>query len=795
MKMNRLTFLIFFLFTTVVFAQTGTVSGRIVDAESKEVLPYTEVSLFSSDNKNRNFGVISDENGKFLLKNIPFGEYTLKISFVGYEDVTKPLSINASKTNLGDVLLHLSVQQIEEVVVEGRKAAFSYQVDRKTINASAFPEANTAIDLLTNVPSLNVSVDGRITYREGGTFTVYINGIIAKDGQERLRTLDASQIEKIDIITNPSAKYSASGTAGIIRVVLKKNKLEGYAINLSAEFNTLERKSFSYSIDKKGKKGGWHVSGNIADHHWGDSRSQGISNVYAPDGKRFETLFNSEYKANMNNSFIDFGFNYDITDRDFIDVSIDYVPFRKKEKKIDKTQISENTFDKEGNLLLSKDFLMDVDNQFLYQNWGANLEYSHFFNKDKSHFLKLNSGYSFFIGSSDDFTKGHVISPKENTVFGNKSSEKNEIFTKSILEYELPLTDATSIEAGVDIETDHIPEITTESGFFKGDRIVETSKDVSENQVINYKENIYAGYFSFKSSFGKFEYKLGLRSEHTARDIIYSFDNQQGVRKNDRFKKNFTDWFPSVHLLYSFSQNSQISGNYSRRISRPEYWVLVPAFVWNDKYSFLTGNSRLLPSYTDSYELAYKNSWGKDFVSIEMFARNQHDIMSPYSRVYRDNMLLITRENVGSSWATGIELMAGVDVFKWWNVNASFTAYHYRQDLEVDANSYPIEQWRFNAKLNHTLRLPRNFLLRVNMGYQSPTKDLQNNVEAIFLTNASFTKTWKDNRWSLSLFGSNVFDSYRYTKTNVGENFSKQTKMTYRPYVGFSLKYQFNNQK
>lgn len=151
MKMNRLTFLIFFLFTTVVFAQTGTVSARIVDAESKEVLPYTEVSLFSSDNKNRNFGVISDENGKFLLKNIPFGEYTLKISFVGYEDVTKPLSINVLKTNLGDVLLHLSVQQIEEVVVEGRKAAFSYQVDRKTINASAFPEANTAIDLLTNV--------------------------------------------------------------------------------------------------------------------------------------------------------------------------------------------------------------------------------------------------------------------------------------------------------------------------------------------------------------------------------------------------------------------------------------------------------------------------------------------------------------------------------------------------------------------------------------------------------------------------------------------------------------------
>lgn len=793
MKKIIIIYLLFINFSCL--AQKATVSGRILENNSKEEMMFVEISLSSLDEKQTTLHLITDEMGRFTFENVTFGNYNLTIKYFGYQTITKTFKFNLLQQDLGDFYLSTDAEELNEIIIDGRKAAFSYQVDRKTINAAAFPEATNAIDLLTNVPSLQVSVDGKVTYREGGTFVVYINGIIAKDGQERLRTLEASQIEKIDIITNPSAKYSASGTAGIIRVVLKKNKLEGYAINLTTDFNTLGHKQFSYSIDKKGKKGGWHTSGRIADYHWGDYHSQMVNNIYHPTGQRFETLLDTDFKANNKNTFIDFGFNYDLTDNDLIDLSISYNPFPQNENKFVKSKTSERTFDATNTLLSSEDFQLNRHSQFGFQILGANLEYSHFFNKDKSHFLKLNSGYSFFIGNSKEIYKNEMITSSGTEVFGKKDFEKNEIYTNTILEYELPLTDTTSIEAGGEIETDHIPEITTESGYFNGDDIVRTSEYVANNQLINYKQNIYSGYFTFKSSFGKFEYKLGLRAEHTARDISYSFENQNNERQKDHFKTNFTDWFPSVHLLYSFSEDSQISWNYSRRISRPEYWRLVPAFVWDDKYTFSTGNSRLLPSYTDSYELAYKRSWGRDYISLEVFARNQHDIMSTFATVFHDNTFLFTPKNVGSAWAIGSELMAGVDIFKWWNVNTSFTSFYYDQDLLVDGKPHRYKQWRYNAKMNNTFKLPRNFSFRLNAGYQSPTIGLQKEINGIFVANASLTKSWQKNRWSLSVFGSNIFDSHRYTQINTGDNFFIHTKMAYRPYVGFTLKYQFNNQK
>ncbi|MDO4229873.1 MAG: outer membrane beta-barrel family protein [Capnocytophaga sp.] len=787
---------VFLFFSSVMYAQMGAVSGRILDAESNQALPYAEISItVTQGEKPTTNGVISDEKGKFTLKNLPFGSYTLKISFVGYETISRTLEINTEKIDLGDFHLKMVAQQIEGVVVQGKKAAFSYQVDRKTINAAAFPDAQTAIDLLTNIPSLQVTEEGKVIYREGGTFTVYINGIIAHDGQERLRTLNASQIEKIDIITNPSAKYSASGTAGIIRVVLKKNRLQGYAIDLSTQLTTRGTHNFSFSVDKKGKRGGWHASGYYQNNVWLDYTTENTYIVQNPSGQRFQTLQNSEFDGIYKASRLEFGFNYDLSDRDFIDFSINYEPIRRKEDRFSKYRTTENLFDANNNLISTENLLFDNQYHFTYQPLSAVLEYNHFFNKDKTHFLKIMSDYTIFVGGATQYNKNQLISNTENFTFGNKSFEKDEVWTATNIDYELPLTEKSSLEAGLSFETDHIPEVTAESGYFSGDEITQTSPDVAKNQLIDYMQNIYAGYLTFKSSFGKFEYKLGLRAEQTVRDISYSFDDSAGVRHTDLYQNTFTDWFPSAHFLYSFTKDSQLALNYSRRINRPSYMTLIPMFVWDDRYGFSTGNSRLLPSYTNSYELMYKNSWGKDFVSLEVFARNETDIMNNFSRILRDNILLTTRENVGEAWAIGSELMGGVDIFKWWNVNSSFSAFLYDQDLSADGKAYHYKQWRYTAKLNQTFKLPFDISLRLNASYQSPTTGLQIEQEGIFLAHASLTKSWKNGKWQASLYGNNILDTYRYTAKNTGENFNSITHIVYKPFVGFTLKYRFDNQR
>lgn len=214
---------IFLFFSGLAFSQKGQITGKILDMSSKEAMPYAEILVQHSDNKKFSEGTLSDEKGNFTLKNLPFGTYFLKIHFIGYEPLEKTIHLSTSKVDLGVFLLSPITETLSETIVEGKKGAFSYGVDKKTINASAFPDATNAVDLLTNVPSIQVSVDGKISYREGGKFKVYINGIAVPNGEERLKTLDASQIEKIDIITNPSARYSSEGTAGIIRILLKKN--------------------------------------------------------------------------------------------------------------------------------------------------------------------------------------------------------------------------------------------------------------------------------------------------------------------------------------------------------------------------------------------------------------------------------------------------------------------------------------------------------------------------------------------------------------------------------------------
>ncbi|VEJ19850.1 outer membrane beta-barrel family protein [Capnocytophaga canimorsus] len=791
--MKKLLLILYFL-SAFSYGQDFSISGKVVDSQTKEEMPFTEVALQGISNKSVEIGVVSDEKGHFRIKNLQKGKYSITFHFVGYEKFTKEINIEQHKTDLGVIPMKIASENLSEVVVEGKRAALSYSVDRKTINADAFPEASNAIDLLTNVPSIQISVEGKISYREGGSFKVYINGIAVKNGEERLRTLEASQIEKIEIITNPSARYSSEGTAGIIRVLLKKNRLEGYAINASVLANTLATNQISFSTDKKGKRGGWHTSAYLG-HSTNAKTDMETFNQLQSDTKFFEIHEIRHSKKRNRSNFFEFGFNYDVTDNDFIDFSVNLKPLRDREREISYVQTTENIFNLNRNLIASEKSTNNNSYAFDYQMVGVNLEYNHFFNKDKSHSLKLTSGYDVFIGSSDSEYRNVWTRPSETIVFGSVESEKNEIFTSTELAYELPLTEKSNLEAGIAIETDFIPEITTESGIFHGDKIGIPSSDFPSNQKIKYEQNEYSAYATFKSSWKKFEYKLGLRVEHTRRDVSYSYTTNSAVQTTDVYKKNFTDWFPSVHLLYSFSDDTQLAANYSRRIHRPEYWAITPVFKMEDRYTYTNGNSRLQFSYTDAYEVNFKKSWGKDFLSVEVFARNQHDFFGNYRRPFRDNILLITQENLGDSWSVGSELMTGVDIFSWWNVNASVSGFYFEQKTNVDGVKNDFSQWRFHGKMNNTFKFPKNFSARLNCAFQSPITNLQFESNAIFLASASLTKSFKDNRWQLTLSGWNVFDSYRQTQQRNSEKFALKDQTRYQPYVSFSVKYQFNNQK
>jgi len=266
-------FLLVALHCSMTFAQSAKLSGKVIDENTGNPIPYANITLKLKNDSLRILGGITNHEGIFTLGSVAYGNYVLKISFIGYDaKVVNPFVINQHQYDLGTTALSVSARNLGEVTVNSEKSGITYGVDRKIINAKSFPGADKAIDLLENMPSLQVDVDGRLTYRGDGTFLVYINGRPELNGEEKLRQISADQIQYIEIITNPTAKYDAEGTAGIIQVILKRNRLEGYAINTSAKFSTLGSYEWLFSVDVK-KVGGTYrgnsmtlFSENLAQH-------------------------------------------------------------------------------------------------------------------------------------------------------------------------------------------------------------------------------------------------------------------------------------------------------------------------------------------------------------------------------------------------------------------------------------------------------------------------------------------------------------------------------------------------
>lgn len=294
---------------------------------------------------------------------------------------------------------------------------------------------------------------------------------------------------------------------------------------------------------------------------------------------------------------------------------------------------------------------------------------------------------------------------------------------------------------------------------------------------------------------GKFEYQLGLRNEWTERQSNYKYQSVEGQAIRVPAEKSFTDLFPSIHAVYNFSETHQLAASYSKRVKRPQYWHLIPILSYDSPYSNSRGNGNLMPSYTHAFEMAYKKSWDKDFVGVEVFARNTQDVIQEFSRTDMANVLINTRENVGESWSIGTELMLGIDLYNWWNLNISSALYSYRLDVDIDEFKKKESQFSTDSRMNNSFTLPKNFILKWDVKYQSPGITAQSKRDGYCYSNLALKKSFKDNQWQLMLSWWNVFNSFKYKSVSDGVDFNIKEFHNRKPYLSFKLTYSFNNQK
>lgn len=776
-------------------AQNAVLKGKVIDRETDRPISYANITLTKNSDTGFLSGAISNEKGFFKVEEIPPGSYDLKVSFIGYQSsLMKDLLLESGSTDIGKIPLEILSENLEQIDVKTKKPSLSYKVDRKVIDADSFPGANVAMDLLENVPSLEVDFEGNLTYRGEGSFKVYINGRPTTNGEKKLRQLPAGQIDKIEVITNPSAKYDSEGTAGIIHIILKKNRLEGYAISASAKVGTRQSGELLFSVDKKGKKGGWYVNGSLGSYVWGESSIEQFQQIENGTNSYDNSIYR-HLKYGGHSGYLEAGFNIDLSDKDYLDFSGHINPFKQTEYQYSDGNYSEIAYDSLNNITDSKYYTNDSRNDIFYQYAGATLSYEHNFNKDRSHLFSAYITFSTYLRNLEE----KLIETKDYKSYVEKSgyiaSESNETTIDAEVSYEVPFSQTIGLETGAKIGTDHIPEITSVSGTFDEDNSITPFPDEPLNQRVVFAQDVYAGFMTLKGEWNKFALQLGGRVEYTDRLSDYIYEDSTGTDITVPGKTDFTDFFPSAHFTFSFTEDHQMTLSYSRRIERPRYWKLVPLRQYYSPFAYSTGNEELLPAYTDAIELGYKKSWDDDFIGFEVFGRSTEQVMQTYTRTDTLNILYYKPENVGNSVSIGAELMTGVDLFSWWNLNFSGSLFYYQLDVDIDYNIETKDQFRYNTRINNTFSFPMAFTLKWDIHYNSPRLTAQSKHDEYVYSNIAMKKGFKENTWMLTLSLSNLFTGIRYHTISEGEGFHVETTTVNEPYASIKVAYLLNKQE
>ena len=700
----------------------GHVYGKVVDSTDKPIAQASVVLLqskFDSTTKKKKEilfkGGTTDKNGDFSFTDLPlFNSLNLKISTIGFKENDQSVILlpGSMDKDLGNIKLFTDVNQLQNVTVTTTSSSLKMDIDKKTFNVdkNIVSAGGTAIDVMKNVPSVQVDIDGNVKLRNA-TPQIYI------DGRPTTLTLDqipADAIESVEVITNPSAKYDASGgNAGILNIILKKNKKTGYNGNLQA------------GVDRRG---GYNGGGNfsirqgkinltaavMANHRNG--RSTGITDqdyFYDPSVTT-HSLQNNTSKNNGTFVFGRLGLDYFVTNRTTISLAGIKVHGEFSPNTISNVDI--DSLFKNGNIVNTSTIRTTTGSRTFNAN-GLQFGFVYNFPKqgeqwtaDGNYFAGKNDGNTYYANSNYDaagnFT-GHFDQQQ-------LSSGDNKFFTMQT-DYTNPLTKNTKLEAGLRVQINKLSNI-NDLYFVDG-----ANSTKLPGSSINYHNtnNVYAGYINLTSSIKKFGYEIGLRAESSHYNGI--------LNDTGNFKHNYPiSLFPSIFLSEKLGSRQELQLNYSRRINRPNFFQLIPYTDRTDTSDITRGNPDLVPEFTNSFEFSYSKTYGKNntFLASAYYKHTTDLITSSKGPEYNSDLekteLIRTYINANSSYAYGFEFTGVNYVTKWWDFNANVNVYNSKINTSDTIPSQDaILSWF--GKWNNNFKLPANFTIQLSANYQSKT--------------------------------------------------------------------------
>jgi len=777
------------LCTSLVYAQpgesrsgTGVITGAVYDSTSQSPVEYANIVLYTVEDSSQVTGTITDSTGQFRLTGVSTGEFYLDIRFIGFKDRRLPgvqVESRGESVSLGEIWMSPSVLNSEGVVVEGERPTMEYKIDRKVIDVSSAQTSisGDAVDILENVPSIRVDIEGNVSLRGSQSFTVLIDGKSTPlDGTQALQQIPASSIETIEIITNPSVKYDPDGTAGIINVVLKDKQYAGSSGMIDLDVGIDNKYSGDALYQYKNGKYTITASADYGRRYYDGNRRERRQTTYQESTTHIRSTGSSVRGRNGGDGRLSLEYNINEGNKLTLQGRYGNWGFGSESEQVYR-EWTGDVRDDMTRYTSTEEFSRDG----VFYSLSAN--YLHQFNQD-GHEITAEFEHDVWDGSGESMNKR--MNSDGDAVSGQRSVEEGPSRDYELeVEYVYPHGENRKFEAGYEAETDNGDESTEQYQY-----------STEQNEFIFQPEYSYTtvsarttqSVFSlYSGEIHQFGYQLGVRGEYTYRNITHP-------DSGDYFNIDRWDYFPSLHFSYSFPGSQQLMASYSRRIERPRSWWLEPFLTWEDAYTVRRGNPSLVPEYVDSYEMGFQTRFGQGVFNIEAYYRNTNNKIERIRSVYAENVTLQTIDNVGQDFSFGTEFNFRYNILSAWDMNLMGDVYRYRVRGSLEDESFDRESYNWSTRLSNTIDLTETWRIQLDGRYQSPTVSSQGREEDYFRADLSVRKEFFNEKLAATLQVRDLFDTVTRERRSTGAGF---TSYSYRdreaPIVMLNLQLNINN--
>ncbi len=729
--------------------KTFTVTGMVIESAGKQPVEFATVALKDKQTDELITGTTTQSNGQFEIK-IKASDFYVEVSFIGFEN-TKLTDFEVKKNiDLGTIILAAQNTALDEVTVRAEKSQTEFRLDKRVFNVGQDLSSTgaSALEVLNNVPSVNVNIEGQVSLRGSTGVQMLIDGkpsILADNESNALGTITAEMIDRVEVITNPSAKYEAEGTAGIINIVLKKEEKEGINGSVSVNTGYPHNHSIGMSLNRRANKFNLFTQMGAGYRSLPRHRQTLNTDLTTNESIRSE---GTEYRNEQFYNFI-LGTDYHINDNNVLTLSGSFA--YEIEDQPSATDFSRLNATDDIISAWERTEVTEATNP----KWQYEFQYKSDFKDHKDHdFIFSATGKFFGKDQSSEFT--HDIPPTSS--FSPSDQQTRTKFQEAgytfKADYTRPFSEKFTLETGTQYVIQDVSNDFAVSDL--ADDIWQPRADLTN--VFDYDQKVLGVYGTIAYEEKKWGIKTGLRLENTILNTLLQNTNEAN-------NLNYNSLFPSAHTSYKFSEKFSLQAGYSRRIYRPRLWDLNPFFNIRNNFNIREGNPELLPEFTDSYELTGIYILEKITMNLGIYQRYTTDVIERLS--FFENGVNTTKPiNIGTNLATGIEFNSKYTPNNWWTLNSDFNFNFFNRQGEYEQINVDFNASLWTMRVTSKFKLPAKFDIEFTANYNSKYKTVQGERQDMLFGDLGLRKKLMKGKAVFSLSVRDIFAS-RISETEV----------------------------